>query len=411
MNLEGNLEKIREEFPLLNYYTFFNAASQTLPGKYWLKAMRECLQFQESGRIESIPVPDVASHPFLTNVFFSCIEEAAKLIHAKTTEVTNMYRVMTAANLIVNNMIEWRKDDNAVFTDLTYPSLVQILLNLSRRKGVKLRRIKNVNGEILLEDLEKNVDDDTKLVVVCHTTPFCGFTYNMKEVCRIAHEHNAFVLDDAFQAVGAIDVNVHNDNVDFLITGSYKWQCGPEGAGIFYIREDLIEKINPLFHNYIWADIPGGFPFNQPDHDNIKSWDYPLVKNANRFNQGVCITPTLFGWNSTLKFLNNLGIKNIEKRVRKLGGYLIERLKDINCKVLTPADPEKRHGLIMYTTGSHKRDLESFNMFQRPRLDEKPIKVSIRYLGGIGGIRVSTHFFNTEEEIDRLVEVQKRILK
>lgn len=404
-----NWEKTREEFPFLQHSIYLNAADQMMPGKYWLNAIRECLDLQESGKMEDVPVADVATHPFLTPVFYECIDRASKFIHAKSSEVTNMYRIMTATNLIVNDIIDWKKGDNIVFTDLTYPSMPFIFKHLEPK--VELRRINNVKGEILLSDFEKTIDDNTKLVCICRTTPFCGFTHNVREICKIAHTHNALVFDDAFQALGAIDIDVHRDNVDFLVSGSYKWQCGPEGAGVFYIKEELIETIDSSFRNYIWIDLPGEFPFSLPNHDNLESWDHPLVKNANRFEQGICTTPILFGWNATLKFYEQLGIKNVENRVRELGTYCIEKLQDIGCKVLTPIEPEKRHGLLVYTTGKWENDIKSFNSIHMdPPPNEKPIKISIRTLGGIEGIRVSTHFFNTKEDIDALIKVQNKLL-
>lgn len=405
------MEKYRDEFPLLKHWIYLNAADLMIPGKYWLDATREAINFQESGVMEDYK-GDVATHPFLTQTFFETINRAAKLIHAKKSEVTNMYRIMTATNLVVNDLIEWEKEDNIVFTDLCYPSMPYIFKHLSRKKGVELRRIENVNGEILMSDLEEKIDDKTKLVCINRTTPFCGFTYNVKEVCKIAHEHNALVYDDSFQALGAIDIDVHKDDVDFLVSGSYKWQCGPEGAGVFYIKEELIDEFDSSFRNYLWGDRPPGTPtFGNQGHDNVKSWDYPMVKNANRFEQGIVVVPSLFGWNATLKFYEKIGIENVERRVRELGGYCIQKLQDIGCKVLTPTEPEKRHGLILYTTGSWEKDSKSFNrMHVSPPFGEKPIKVSLRSMGGIEGIRVSNHFFNTEEDIDKLIEVQKKLM-
>ena len=127
---------------------------------------------------------------------------------------------------------------------------------------------------------------------------------------------------------------------------------------------------------------------------------------------GVCATPVLFGWNATLDFLLEIGIENIERRVRSLGDYLVDRLYEIGCKVVTPEDKNKRHGLIVYSTGNHKLDQKTYEYFRAPRTPyEKPIIVSLRYVGGVGGIRVSTHFFNTKEEIDYLIETQQRLLK
>lgn len=399
-----NLDKIREEFPMLKYWIFLNAGGMMIPGKYWLKAAHEFFDLQEKGRMDS---GDVATHPFLSGRAMHAKEEAAKLIHAGKEEVTNMYRVMTASNMVINDIINWEEGDNVVFTDLAYPSIPFILKNINRSKGVELRRIENHNGKIHMSDLEDNVDDGTRLVCINRTTPFCGFTYDVEEVCKIAHERGALVLDDAFQAVGAIDVDVKRDDVDILLSGSYKWQCGPEGAGIFYIKKRLIDEFECSFRNYLTAQFPGEIPFNLPGHDNLSSWDYPVRKNADRFDQGACVGEVLFAWDATLKYLNDLGAKNIQKRVRKLGEYLIRKLQDIGCRVFTPIEPTERHGLIVYTTGRRQRDLDSFDAFIN---QPKPIKTSIRYLGGVGGIRVCTHFFNTEQDIDRLIEVQKEFV-
>ncbi|MBS7630007.1 aminotransferase class V-fold PLP-dependent enzyme [Candidatus Bathyarchaeota archaeon] len=494
-----------EEFPMLKHWVFLDAANAMIPARYWLNAIRECLNIYEFAPYGQ------ADHPFLTVVFKECIQRAAKLIHAKECEITNIYRVMTAANLIINDLIEWRKGDNVVFSDLDYPSIPFILMNLQKKKGVELRRIRNMNGEIPMDALEKNIDDRTKLVCVNRTTPWCGFTYDVKEVCRVAHEHGSLVLDDSIQSIGAIDVDVHKDDVDFLLTGSYKWQCGPEGAGIFYIKEELIDDFDPDFRNYIWSEVPGGIPFsrldhdnltswNYPlvknanrfdmgvcvtpilfgwnatlkfyervgiekvernvrrmgdycfsnslsgpegagifyikeeliddfdpdfrnyiwsevpggipfsrlDHDNLTSWNYPLVKNANRFDMGVCVTPILFGWNATLKFYERVGIEKVERNVRRMGDYCIDRLHESGCRVLTPVDPKKRHGLIVYTNGSYEIDSAVYKKLDASWTYMKPIKVSFRGVGGIIGIRASCHFFNTKEDIDALVESQEK---
>lgn len=410
MNIEKNIDKIREEFPLLDQWVFFNAADYNIPGEYWVKAMKDSIDYQRRGQMSDNPPFGFATHPFLTKEFFECKERAADLLHAKPKEVTNMYRIMTASNLIINEFFDWEEGDNIVFTDLEYPSIPYIFLNLRDKYGVELRRIENVDGEILMSDLEDAIDEDTKLVSINRTTCWCGFTYDVEKVCKLAHEYNAYVYDDAIQSVGAIDVNVHKDDVDFLTTGSYKWQCGPEGAGIFYIKEDLIEEFDPDFRNYLWADYGNEIPFSKPDHDNIKHWDYPLVNDANRFEQGIVTSPTLFGWNATLKFYEKLGIKNIEKRITELGGYLIERLQDIGCEILTPINEDKRHGLIKYTTGSYEKDKKSSEFFNSPPVGKKPIKVSLRSLGGVDGMRVSCHFYNTKDELDELVERQKKLM-
>jgi selenocysteine lyase/cysteine desulfurase len=408
--LEERFDEVRAEFDLTNHWIYLNAADQMIPGNYWLKAVRDFYAFQERGRMEDIPVQDIATHPFLTTAYYEAVDASARLIHALPEEVTLAYRPAQVCNLVVNDLLEWHAGDNIVFSDLKYPSFPYIFCGVRDRYGVELRCVRNEVGEVPLEKLAKAIDDRTRLVAIDRTTPFCGFTYDVREVCRLAHAHGAYVLDDAFQAVGAIEVDVHADGVDFLTTGSYKWQCGPEGAGLFYIRKDLIPKFTPRFRNYLAVQMPRGIPFSLQDHDNLADWDHPQIQTAEKFSLGSVTGASAFGWLATLRFYERLGMENIERRVRHLGQYTVAALREAGLKVVTPTAPERMHGMVTYTTGSHASDLESFQRFSAPPIGKRPIKVSLRSLGGVGGIRISAHFFNTEEEIDELVRRQREIL-
>lgn len=414
MNLPGNpiasqLAEVRAEFELLDHWIYLNAADQMIPGRYWLKAARRFYDFVETGRIEDIPGTDLATHPFLTPAWAESIELSARFINADPDEVTNAYRPTMVANLILYNMLDWRAGDNAVITDLSYPGYVYILQDIRERYSVELRVVRHVDGVVRLEDMEAAIDSRTRLVAVDRTSAFSGFTFDMETLCQLAHAHGALVLDDAFQALGAIDIDVKRDGVDMLMSGAYKWACGPEGAGLFYIKKELIERMNPRFRNYVWADLPGHIPFGGEGHDNVESWAYPPVRTANRFSQDNVLGPALFGWIATMKFYRRIGIKNVEERVRHLGTYAVERLQEVGCKILSPLDPAMRHGLIVYTTGSFESDREFFLRCAAPARCERPIKLSLRSQAGIGNLRICTHFFNTEGEIDTLVALHRRM--
>ncbi|MFW5740513.1 MAG: aminotransferase class V-fold PLP-dependent enzyme [Myxococcota bacterium] len=408
--IEENLDSIRAEYDLLNYWVYLNVGDQMIPGNYWLKAVRDFFSFQERGRMDDIPVQDIATHPFLTTAYYEATELSAKLIHADPEEVTLAYRPMQVCNLVVNDLLSWKKGDNIVFTDLTYPSFPYVFQGVRDRDGVELRIVNNRNGEILMEDLERAIDGNTRLVAINRTTPFCGFTYDVKQVCDLAHAHGAYVLDDAFQAIGAIDVDVHADGVDFVVTGSYKWQCGPEGAGLFYVRKDLIPKLEPRFRNYLAVQMPRGLPFSLRDHDNVRDWDHPQNQTAEKFSLGSVTGPSVFGWLATLRFLDKLGMQNIERRVRRLGQYTVGALRDAGFEVRSPGDPAKMHGMITYTTGSEDRDKEVFQHLMAPPIGKRPVKISMRALGNVGGLRVCTHFFNTEAEVDYFMRLQSEFL-
>ncbi len=233
-------------------------------------------------------------------------------------------------------------------------------------------------------------------------------TYDLKELADIAHEHGAYLVVDAYQSVGVVDVDCHATGVDFLVTGTGKWLCCPTKSGIFYIRGDLIDEFEPTYHYYghVEEAFIGGPSWVRPPHDNIIDYDKPLVKGAEKYDRGCVGSDALWGLHATLKYFNDLGIKNIERRDRRLSGYLIEGLQNLGCKVFAPLEPERRGGLVTYSAGSHEINKKIYE-----RLTSKNILVFMRYSGGVGGIRVATHFFNTEAEIDKLLNVQEKIMK
>jgi selenocysteine lyase/cysteine desulfurase len=434
LNIEKNIEKIRAGFPHLKHMIHLGAAGSAPLEVHWFNAMREYwdIVYNWSG------LSGGGSHSFLSTMGERTKIDAAKFINADVEEITWVTRMVEGIN-ICKDLIPWKKGDNIVFTDQGYPSSGHSFLPL-RKKGVELRQVQNVNGKVLLHggpsikkeivpdcwaygDLDQAIDERTKLVCINRTTWHLGFTYDVEAVCKLAHEKGAYVVDDAFQAAGAIKIDVRKDNIDFFLTGSYKWQCGPLEAGIFYIRKDLCEEIEPPYQQYIYANVPeaegeiyppGAYHIlnNTPAHDNITSYYHPLVKNADRFQYGVIANSMLWGWQATLEYLNKLGPSNIQKRDRKLGEYLLGRVSDLGCKVNTPLDDktslENLH-LLNYSTGSFEKDKKCCAALR----NQKPIPIrgpTPRWQGGAGGIRICTHFYNTEEDIDAFIKVQKSLM-
>jgi cysteine desulfurase/selenocysteine lyase len=393
MNIAKHIDEVREEFPILKYVTYFNCGGQG-PALARVKAKVldwwEFYTYQVEG---SVKAPDALS-------------EAAKMMSVDKTDVTWVNRVSQTCN-IVSNMMKMKKGDNIVITDLGYPTGSYPFLPW-RSKGVEIRSIKNSGGVITTGDFEKAIDDKTKLVSISHLEWTSGQLHDVKAVSEIAHSHGALVLDDGYQAQGNVHVNPKRDDVDFYTFGSQKWMCCPLQAGILYVKHDLTDKFEPTYRNYnvVEKAFREGAPWVKPDHDNIASWDYPLVKGADKFNMGCVSEEIRWGFYACLNYFNEVGVKEIEKRNRHLSTYLLEGLKDSEVKLNTPREPEKRGGLVTYTAGKHEDNQRIFNA-----LSKEGIKVALRYAAGIGGIRVSAHFYNTEEEIDRLLEVQKKALK
>jgi len=141
--------------------------------------------------------------------------------------------------------------------------------------------VKNVDGKILLKDVEKAVDDNTVAVAISHVEYVNGFRHNMRALSEIAHEHGAYLIVDAIQSAGAMQIDAKRDDVDFLASACYKWLLSPPGAGYLYVKDELIEKFEPPFVG--WASVKDEV-FETIDFWDI--WSLKLSETASRFEVG-----------------------------------------------------------------------------------------------------------------------------
>jgi selenocysteine lyase/cysteine desulfurase len=235
--------------------------------------------------------------------------------------------------------------------------------------------------------MEKSIDDKTVAVAVSHVEYVNGFRHDLRALSEIAHEHGAYLIVDAIQSAGAMQIDVKRDDVDFLSTACYKWLLSPPGAGYLYVKEELIEKFEPPLVG--WASV------KQDVFDTVDFWDIwslRLSETASRFEVGSPSSISFVGAREALKILLDFGIENVEKRVLKLTGYLIEAVKNLGLTLQTPEDQPHRSGIVNFKIKKPQEVVE--------KLSRNGIIVSAR----AHGIRVSPHFYNTEEEIDKLIE-------
>jgi len=265
---------------------------------------------------------------------------------------------------------------------------------LRKKLDVKVHYVKNIDGKILLEDMERAVDDKTVAVAVSHVEYVNGFRHDLQALSEIAHKHGAYLIVDAIQSAGAMQIDVKKDDVDFLATACYKWLLSPPGAGYLYVKKELIEQFEPPFVG--WASVKPEV-FETLDFWDI--WSLKLSETASRFEVGSPSFISLIGAAEALKILLNFGIENIEKRILKITDHLIESVKSLGLKLQTPEEPQYRSGVVNFKIGKPKEIAES--------LQRKGIIVSAR----AHGLRVSPHFYNTEEEIDKFIEEIKKIQK
>lgn len=372
-----NIEKVRSQFPITKNRVFLNHAAQSPLPKTVADAMHKYIDESSSFATYAKEYEDLGK-PFF-----------AKLINAETGEIAVVENTSVGMN-IAANVLHPKPGSKIVTTDLEYPSVVYPFLRKSL--GVEVEYVKNVKGKVLLEDVERAVDDKTAAVAISQVEYANGFRHDMRAISEIAHEHGAYVIVDAIQSTGAVSVDVKRDNIDFLTASCYKWLLSPPGTGYLYVREELIQKFEPPFTG--WASVKQEI-FNTTDFWDI--WKLELSETATRFEVGSPSYISLVGAREALKLLLSVGISNIERRILGLTDHLIDSIRDMNLGLQTPEEKACRSGIVNFRVENPRQVAEE--------LGRKGIIVSARS----NGIRVSPHFYNTEEEIDVLTdEIRKR---
>jgi selenocysteine lyase/cysteine desulfurase len=324
-----------------------------------------------------------------------------KLIGAEAEQIACTANVTTALAAVATGM-KYKPDGNIVITEMNFPTNIY-MWHLRRRHGYakEVRMLKQTDGRVPLEEFEKAVDDSTSIVSFDYVSHLSGCRQQVREIAEIGHRHGALVLVDAFQALGAIPIDVRRDGVDILVSGSYKWLMGPHSVAYIYVRRDLIPEFSPTVTGW-WgvkdtvvsraAEGPDFFdrPFNLSDAIPSDS--------ASRFEWGTPSVVAVMGAKAALEFCIKYQAPSHYDRILKHTDRIINGLKALGRKIASPLQPEHRSGIVVYRSPHPYEAVVRFA--------DKGISVS----GGYQGIRVSPHYYNTDEEIQTFLDAAKSVI-
>ncbi len=195
--------------------------------------------------------------------------------------------------------------------------------------------------------------------------------------------------------------------IDILVCGGHKWLNAPFGCGFLYVSRKALPRLHPPLAGYLSVEDPeGGWGnyFQTPGITPVT--DYAYVRTARRFETGGTANyPGAIGLAASLNLIHNLGQDNTAAHIRSLTDHLLSGLDQLPVKIVTPRAPENRSGIVTFSVGTAPQNVALMN-----RLLEKKILVSVRYTSNVGGIRVSCHFYNSIEDLDRLLSELKKVL-
>ncbi|WP_018921868.1 cysteine desulfurase [Salsuginibacillus kocurii] len=321
-------------------------------------------------------------------------EKVKTFIGAKRSEEIIFTRgTTTALNMVANSYgrANLSEGDEIVLTQMEHHSNIIPWQQVAKATGAKLHYIPMQNdGTITVEDARNTITDKTKIVAMGHVSNVLGTVNPIKEVTAIAHEHNAVTVVDGAQSVPHMKVDMQDLNCDFYAFSAHK-MCGPTGIGVLYGKKKHLKQMEP-------------FEFGGEMIDFVDLYESTWKELPWKFEGGTPIIAGAIGLGAAIDFLEDIGMDNITAHETKLTNYALERFSELEG--LEVFGPEKRAGLITFNSEEvHPHDLATV-------LDADGIAVRaghhcaqplMKWLNVTATARASFYLYNTEEDIDKLV--------
>jgi kynureninase len=258
----------------------------------------------------------------------------------------------------------------------------------ARNGALRIETVKSDDGvTVPLERMLAAIDETTLLVPFSHVLFKSAFLQDAKAIIDRSHEVGATVVLDTYQSAGTVPFSVKDLNVDFATGGSVKWLCGGPGAGYLYIRPDLQTKLEPKTTGWMAHEEPFSF-----------DTELRYASNVSRFLHGSPAIPALYAAQSGYKIVNEIGVGKIREKSVRQSEYLIRLAEEAGFKVTSPKDSSRRGGTV---TVSHDHAATIAKELIRREF-------IIDYRPG-AGIRISPHFYTSDEELELVVKEMGKI--
>lgn len=317
-------------------------------------------------------------------------ETCARMIDATPEEIALLGPTSLGLSLFAGGL-DWQPGDEVVYYADDYPANVYPWLDLARRGVVPVAVQPERPGEITPADVEAALSARTRLVALASAYFVTGYRLDVDAVGQMLHARGVLFSLDAIQTLGALPVSVRH--VDFLAADAHKWMLGPLAAGIVYVKKEHFGRMRPV--------LLGAANVRSPDF--VSQPEIVFLDTAARYEPGVLNLGPILGMAASLEMLMSVGKENVAARIGMLRGTLAQKLANLGFDPAGPVDGPNASG-ILAVTHPHA-DLAP--LFQK--LQEQKITVSLRHNARRRPyLRWSPHFYNTEEEIDRAMEVVRK---
>ena len=373
------LSEYRNEFPHTGSCIYFNHASRSPMPKRSLQAM---YAFLEKSVKSGEEIDDEAFE-----VLAETRRDLAKLLGCSQSEIALLPNTGMGINLAAHG-IHFKEGESVVLAVNEFPSNYYPWANLKSR-GVQIQFAELERGCVTPQTIEAAIDDTTKAVSLSMVDYSRGYRPDLKAIGELCKRKKVTLVVDGMQSVGVMDFDVKDYEIDVLACGGGKWLMGPQGAGFAYISEKAQDWLKPAFTT--WLSVMSSFDF-----ENLLTRRFDPFPGARKFELGTYPYADYYGLRESLKLILEIGIDEIWRSSSLSCQLLLDYLGTSRYEILSSTDDARRSSIVAFTC----KDVDKLYN----RLKEKNFILSKRE----GAIRVSFHFYNTEEEVRHLIDELKQ---
>lgn len=390
-----NVKDLKKDFPLLENQdiAYLDSGATTQKPKYVIEKIEEFYKKYNANPHRGAYSLSMQA----TEIYEETRKKICKFINAKHSEEIIFTKNATEAlNLIAYSygLDNLNKNDEIVISIMEHHSNLVPWQKVARNTGSKLKYM-YINSEFELsdEEIESKITDDTKIVGITHVSNVLGTVNNVKKIIKEAHKHGSVVVVDASQSIPHQRVDVQEMDADFLVFSGHK-MLAPLGIGILYGKKQLLNKMNPF--------LMGGDMIEYVYEQNTTFAPLP-----NKFEAGTQNVEGVIGLGAAIDYIENIGYENIQKIENEIVKYAVYELSKLNFLTLYITPNEKNHSSVISFNidGIHPHDvasiLDSVNVCIRS--GNHCAQPLMRFLKIDSTCRASFYFYNTKEDVDKLI--------
>lgn len=373
-----NHESIREQFPFLNKFIYFDAAHYT---PYPQRSVQKLNEFITTFTNDFLNLS-------LVNINKSreLRQTCAKLINAEAEDIIITSNTTHGINIFANGLELPPEANNVAMLDSEFPAVVYPWLNREKLGKANVMLIPSDKGYANEAMIKRTLIDYNIKVFTISYVQFLGYRHNIRSLADFCKKHNILLCVDAIQATGVCPVDVQAMGIDFLSTGNQKWLMSPAGLGFTYISKKYREMIQPSYVGTTNVNY---------NFDNFLDYKLDFRQSGEAYENSTLNTLAMIGTNEAIKYFLDLGVENIYNHILDIQDKFIEHLDKTKYRIESDISPEHRSNILIFSHTDLNRNKEI-----QKALEEKNIYIALRE----GYLRLSAHIYNNYEDAVKLAD-------